>query len=91
MPPKTRYRPAGWALTGQDFHLLGPFLEFQEVFSPPLPSSQAYLAHHDIITFHCHSFLMIMESNLFSLLNCCRTLTTRFLSFMPLLSSGNKV
>jgi hypothetical protein len=30
-PPNTRYRPAGWALTGQDFHLLGYIIEFQEV------------------------------------------------------------
>src|SRR5579883_942261 len=30
-PRKTRYRPAGWALAGRDFHPLGFHLEFQKV------------------------------------------------------------
>src|SRR5262249_16452129 len=45
-PCKTRFQPAGTALTGQDLDMRGSILEFQgDRLRPPFPSSQASLAH----------------------------------------------
>jgi hypothetical protein len=45
LPRKTRYRPAGWALAGQDSHPLGSTLDFQAESDSPSCRSRLLLAH----------------------------------------------